>query len=59
MSLVSSDRKNLERKMNYRKKIGKKGDRVFKLYKNHLEFRSIEAGQKWKGEKETKYMQNC
>ena len=49
MSLVSSDRKNLER-------IFQKGDEIFRLHKNHLEFGAIEAGCKWEGQNGTKYM---
>ncbi|RHZ88090.1 hypothetical protein Glove_26g247 [Diversispora epigaea] len=50
MSLTSSDRKNLERTINERKKIGRKGDGVFRLSKDRLEFGAIEAKRKWEGE---------
>ncbi|CAG8636364.1 6013_t:CDS:2, partial [Ambispora gerdemannii] len=50
MSCVSSDRKNLTRTINDRKKIGRKGD------KDRLEFGAIEAGRKWEEQCGTKYM---
>ncbi|CAG8497555.1 6802_t:CDS:2 [Diversispora eburnea] len=46
MSFASSDRKSLERIINVQKKIGQKGDGVFRLYKDHLEFGTIEARHK-------------
>ncbi|CAG8759610.1 10046_t:CDS:2 [Cetraspora pellucida] len=56
MSIASSERKNVQRKIHDRKKIGKKGDGVFRLRKDHWEFGAIEAGRKWEGLKGTKYM---
>lgn len=56
MSIASSERKNAQRKNNDRKKIGRKGDGVFRLRKDHWEFGAIEAGRKWEGLKGTKYM---
>lgn len=56
MSCASSDRKNLVRTINDRKKIGRKGDGVFRLHGNRLEFGAIEAGRKWEGQKGTKYL---
>ncbi|CAG8552850.1 3318_t:CDS:2 [Acaulospora colombiana] len=55
MSNASSDRKNLTRTINYRKKIGRKGDGVFRLCSDRLEFGAIEAGRKWEGQSGTKY----
>ena len=49
MSYVSSDRKNYKRTTNDRKKIGRKGDGVFRLQGDCLELGAIEAGCKWKG----------
>ncbi len=48
MSLESSDRKNLERTLNDQKKIGQKGDGVFRLHKGCLEFGATEGGRNWK-----------
>ncbi|CAG8634137.1 11296_t:CDS:2, partial [Ambispora gerdemannii] len=56
MSLASSDRKNLERTIHARKKIGRKGDGVFRLCMDRLEFGAIESGRKWEGQSGTKYM---
>ncbi|CAG8595528.1 5551_t:CDS:2 [Paraglomus brasilianum] len=56
MSHASSDRKNLTRATNDRKKLGRKGDGVFRLRKNRLEFGAIEAGRKWEEKSGTKYM---
>ncbi|CAG8788497.1 4999_t:CDS:2, partial [Dentiscutata erythropus] len=56
MSHASSDRKNLTRATNDRKKLGRKGDGVFRLRKDRLEFGAIEAGRKWEGKSGTKYM---
>ena len=53
MSLASSERRNLERTLDDRKKIG---DEVFRLRKGCLEFGATEAGRKWEGQKGTKYM---
>ncbi|CAG8575774.1 990_t:CDS:2 [Acaulospora morrowiae] len=56
MSYASSDRKNLTRETNDRKKLGRKGDGVFRLRKDRLEFGAIETGRKWEGKSGTKYM---
>ncbi|CAG8715188.1 7630_t:CDS:2, partial [Funneliformis mosseae] len=56
MSCASSDRKNIIRMINDRKKIGRKRDGVFKLCKDRLEFGAIEAGRKWEGHNGTKYL---
>ncbi|CAG8616568.1 7163_t:CDS:2 [Gigaspora rosea] len=50
MSLASSDRKNVERTTSDRKKVGRKGDGVFRLHKDRLEFGAIEAGRDWEGQ---------
>ncbi|CAG8519357.1 7616_t:CDS:2, partial [Funneliformis caledonium] len=55
-SLSSSNRKNIDRTVNDRKKIGKKGDGIFRLRNNHLEFGAIEAGRNWEGSKGTKFL---
>ncbi|CAI2191366.1 19440_t:CDS:2, partial [Funneliformis geosporum] len=56
MSFASSDRKNQNRTTNVRKKIGRKGDGVFRLHGDRLEFGAIEAGRKWEGKSGTKYL---
>ncbi|CAG8665210.1 8242_t:CDS:1, partial [Acaulospora morrowiae] len=56
MCLSSSDRKNIDRSENDRKKIGKKGDGIFRLRKKRLEFGAIEAGRNWEGTKGTKLL---
>ncbi|CAG8762403.1 10456_t:CDS:2 [Cetraspora pellucida] len=56
MSCASSDRKNFIRTINDRKKIGRKGDGVFRLRGDRLEFGAIEAGRKWEGQNGTKYL---
>ncbi|CAG8813346.1 41774_t:CDS:2 [Gigaspora margarita] len=56
MSHASSDRKNLTRTTNDRKKLGRKGDGVFRLCNDRLEFGAIETGRKWEGNSGTKYM---
>ncbi|CAG8493591.1 8061_t:CDS:2 [Diversispora eburnea] len=43
MSLVSSDKKNLKKTTDDRKKIGQKGNRIFRLHKDYLEFGTIEV----------------
>ncbi|CAG8501609.1 11535_t:CDS:2 [Diversispora eburnea] len=58
MSLASSNRKNHERTINDRKKIGRKGDGVFRLSKDRLEFGAIEAKRKWEGENGTGYLKD-
>ncbi|CAG8684951.1 16119_t:CDS:2 [Funneliformis mosseae] len=45
MSFASSDRKNHKRTINDRKKIGRKGDGVFRLSGDRLEFGATEAGR--------------
>ncbi|CAG8542635.1 13582_t:CDS:2, partial [Racocetra fulgida] len=47
MSFASSERKNIQRKINDHKKFGRKGDGVFRLHKGRLEFGAIEAGRNW------------
>ncbi|CAG8455664.1 6273_t:CDS:2, partial [Scutellospora calospora] len=54
MSFASSDRKKVERMTSDRKKVGRKGDGVFRLHKDHLEFGAIEAGRDWEGQCESK-----
>nr|CAG8444148.1 9718_t:CDS:2 [Entrophospora candida] len=56
MSFASSERKNIQRKINDHKKFGKKGDGVIRLYKDRLESGAIEAGRKWEETNGTKYM---
>ncbi|CAG8690782.1 4802_t:CDS:2 [Funneliformis caledonium] len=55
MSFASSDRKNHKRTINDRK-IGRKGDGVFRLSGDRLEFGATEAGRKWEGKSGTKYL---
>nr|CAG8480269.1 9760_t:CDS:10 [Entrophospora candida] len=50
MSMASSDRKNQENYGTNRKKIGRKGDGVFRLKGSRLEFGAIETGREWEGE---------
>ncbi|CAG8670614.1 3470_t:CDS:2, partial [Racocetra fulgida] len=47
MSRASSDRKNQDNHRTNRKKIGRKGDGIFRLKESRLEFGAIEAGRKW------------
>jgi len=57
MSLSSSDRKNDEdQNSEDRKKIGRKGDGIFRMSKDRLEFGAIEAGRKWEGVNGRKYI---
>ncbi|CAJ0746593.1 6608_t:CDS:2, partial [Entrophospora sp. SA101] len=56
MSFASSERKNIHRKINNRKNIGRKGDGIFRLRRNRLEFGAVEAGRKWEEINGTKYM---
>ncbi|CAG8637790.1 16015_t:CDS:2, partial [Racocetra persica] len=56
MSFASSERKNIQRKINDHKKFGRKGDGVFRLHKGRLEFGAIEAGRNWEEINGTKYM---
>ncbi|CAG8676634.1 14779_t:CDS:2, partial [Cetraspora pellucida] len=56
MSFASSERKNIQRKINDHKKFGRKGDGVFRLHKGRLEFGTIEAGRNWEEINGTKYM---
>ncbi|RIA93485.1 hypothetical protein C1645_735509 [Glomus cerebriforme] len=51
MSFASSNRKNLKKTVNDKKKIGHKDNGVFRLSGDHLE--STEAKHKWKGKSET------
>src|SRR5581483_4152253 len=49
-SMASSDRKNGDMDCEEdRKKIGRKGDGIFRLNGDRLEFVTIEAGKKWEG----------
>lgn len=56
MSYASSDRKNYKRITDEQKKIGHKGDGVFRLHGNQLKFGAIKAGRKWEGKSGTKYL---
>lgn len=56
MSFASSERKNIKRRINIRKKIGRKGDGIFRLRSDRLELEAIEAGRKWEEISGTKYM---
>src|SRR5581483_5440946 len=56
-SMASSDRKNDDTDCEEdRKKIGRKGDGVFRLNGDKLEFETIEAGKKWEGKNGKKYI---
>lgn len=44
--------------MQIEKKIGKKGDGIFRLKGDRLEIGGIEAGKKWEGKNGRKYLQN-
>ncbi|GES72852.1 C2H2-type zinc finger transcription factor [Rhizophagus clarus] len=57
MSLSSSDRKNDDEQNNEdRKKIGRKGDGIFRMSKDRLELGAIETGKKWEGANGRKYI---
>ncbi|PKC14036.1 hypothetical protein RhiirA5_284821 [Rhizophagus irregularis] len=58
MSTASSDRKNNKSCNTDRKKIGKKGDGIFRLKGDRLEIGGIEAGRKWEGKNGRKYLQD-
>nr|CAG8479123.1 2032_t:CDS:10 [Entrophospora candida] len=58
MSMASSDRKNQENYGTNRKKIGRKGDGVFRLKGSRLEFGAIETGREWEGEHGKKYVKD-
>jgi len=49
MNFALSDRKNEGKTVSDCKKVGKKGDRIFRITKDRIEFRAIETGCKWKG----------
>ncbi|CAG8819835.1 41321_t:CDS:2 [Gigaspora margarita] len=56
-SMASSDRKNDDTDYEEdRKKIGRKGDGVFRLNGDRLEFGAIEVGKKWEGRNGKKYI---
>ncbi|CAG8544855.1 12209_t:CDS:1 [Funneliformis caledonium] len=56
-STASSDRKNNDMDCEEdRKKIGRKGDCIFRLIGDRLEFGAIEAGKKWEGKSGRKYI---
>ncbi|RIB13501.1 hypothetical protein C2G38_2144522 [Gigaspora rosea] len=56
-SMASSDRKNDDTDCEEdRKKIGRKGDGMFRLNGDRLEFGAIEAGKKWEGRNGKKYI---
>ncbi|GES87242.1 C2H2-type zinc finger transcription factor [Rhizophagus clarus] len=58
MSTASSDRKNDASCDADRKKIGKKGDGIFRLKGDRLEIGAIEAGRKWEGTNGRKYLKD-
>ncbi|PKC72595.1 hypothetical protein RhiirA1_490952 [Rhizophagus irregularis] len=58
MSTASSDRKNNKSCNADRKKIGKKGDGIFRLKGDRLEIGGIEAGRKWEGKNGRKYLRD-
>ncbi|CAH1758155.1 14880_t:CDS:10, partial [Entrophospora sp. SA101] len=58
MSMASSDRKNQENYGTNRKKIGRKGDGVFRLKGSRLEFGAIETRREWEGEHGKKYVKD-
>ncbi|RGB37303.1 hypothetical protein C1646_666288 [Rhizophagus diaphanus] len=58
MSTASSDRKNNKSCNTDRKKIGKKGDGIFRLKGDRLEIGGIEAGRKWEGKNGRKYLRD-
>ncbi|CAG8700325.1 8542_t:CDS:2, partial [Acaulospora morrowiae] len=58
MSRASSDRKNQSNHVTDRKKIGRKGDGIFRLKGSRLEFGAIEAGREWEGEHGRKYIKD-
>ncbi|GES94360.1 hypothetical protein GLOIN_2v1828688 [Rhizophagus clarus] len=58
-STASSDRKNDDMNCEEnRKKIGRKGDGIFRLIGDRLEFGAIEAGRKWEGKSGRKYIKD-
>ncbi|GBB92939.1 hypothetical protein RclHR1_02090003 [Rhizophagus clarus] len=58
MNTTSSDRKNDASCDADRKKIGKKGDGIFRLKGDRLEIGAIEAGRKWEGTNGRKYLKD-
>ncbi|CAG8532821.1 23530_t:CDS:2 [Dentiscutata erythropus] len=58
MSRASSDRKNQTNREMNRKKIGRKGDGIFRLKGSRLEFGAIETGREWEGEHGRKYIKD-
>ena len=58
MSFASSDRKNDGKMASDRKKIGRKGDGIFRITTDRLELGAVEAGRKWKGLNRTKYLKD-
>ncbi|CAB5315343.1 unnamed protein product [Rhizophagus irregularis] len=58
MSTASSDRKNNKSCNADRKKIGRKGDGIFRLKGDRLEIGGIEAGRKWEGKNGRKYLRD-
>lgn len=58
MSFASSDRKNEGKTVSNRKKIGRKGDGIFRITKDRMEFGAIETGRKWEGLNGSKYLRD-
>ncbi|KAF0406827.1 c2h2-type zinc finger transcription factor [Gigaspora margarita] len=58
MSFASSDRKNDGRTAFDRKKIGKKGDGIFRITADRMELGAIESGREWEGLYGTKYLKD-
>jgi len=57
MSMASSDQKNdISCQQGKNKKIGRKGDGIFRLKGDRLEFGAIEAGRKWENKNGKKYI---
>ncbi|CAG8713816.1 10989_t:CDS:2, partial [Funneliformis caledonium] len=58
MSFASSDRKNDGKMASDRKKIGRKGDGIFRITTDRMELGAVEAGRKWEGLNGTKYLKD-
>ncbi|CAG8553436.1 25905_t:CDS:2 [Dentiscutata erythropus] len=58
MSFASSDRKNDGRTAFDRKKIGRKGDGIFRITADRMELGAVESGRDWEGLNGTKYLKD-
>ncbi|RIA86912.1 hypothetical protein C1645_740505 [Glomus cerebriforme] len=58
MSFASRDRKNDGKTDFDRKKIGRKGDEIFRITADCIKFEVVETGRKWEGSNGTKYLKD-